>query len=102
SCCSEHMHENSVAGPSRGDPGMSTGTTARTTTRRTALTGLGALGVATTAGACSLLPGGDEAPVGETDPAPDDAGSDGGGASPKTGPGAGTSLQQRSTRQGRR
>ena len=78
---------------------MSTGTTARTTTRRTALTGLGALGVMTTAGACSLLPGGDEAPVGETDPAPDDAGSDGGGASSKPAPESGTTCDELAARE---
>ncbi|MGO1285945.1 MAG: hypothetical protein ACTHWF_08445 [Brachybacterium sp.] len=53
----------------------------RRTTRRTALAGLGALGVMTTAGACSLLPGlgGEEEPTGtaapqdESDASEDDA-----------------------------
>ena len=71
---------------------MSTGTTVRTTTRRTALTGLGALGVMTTAGACSLLPGGDEAPTGGAEPAPSDAASDGGGASSEPAPEPGTTF----------
>lgn len=71
---------------------MSTGAITRTTTRRTALTGLGALGVVTTAGACSLLPGGDEEPAGGTDPAPSDAGSDGGGASSEPAPEPGTTF----------
>lgn len=71
---------------------MSTGAITRTTTRRTALTGLGALGVVTTAGACSLLPGGDEEPAAGTDPAPSDAGSDGGGASSEPAPEPGTTF----------
>lgn len=59
---------------------MNTMATARTTTRRTALTGLGALGVMTTAGACSLLTGGqEETPTGGADPSPSEEPSDDGG-----------------------
>ena len=55
----------------------------RRTTRRTALTGLGALGVMTTAGACSFLPGlgGEEEPAGTGAPTTEDGASDGGGES---------------------
>ena len=73
---------------------MNTMATARTTTRRTALTGLGALGVMTTAGACSLLPGEDETPAGGADPTTSDAGSDGGGATTEPAPEPGTTFDE--------
>ncbi|MGN7211384.1 hypothetical protein [Brachybacterium paraconglomeratum] len=73
--------------------------TARTTTRRTALTGLGALGVMTTAGACSLLPGEDETPAGGADPTTSDAGSDGGGASSAPAPEPGTTFDDWAARE---
>ena len=78
---------------------MSTGTTARTTTRRTALTGLGALGVATTAGACSLLPGGqEETPTGGADPSPSEGPSDD-GATTEPAPEPGTTFDEWAARE---
>lgn len=58
---------------------MGTGTTLRGTTRRTALAGIGALGVMTTAGACSFLPGlgEDEDPAGTGAPQDEDGSDEG-------------------------
>ena len=78
---------------------MNTMATARTTTRRTALTGLGALGVMTTAGACSLLPGEDETPAGGADPTTSDAVSDGGGATTEPAPEPGTTFGEWAARE---
>ena len=78
---------------------MNTMATARTTTRRTALTGLGALGVMTTAGACSLLPGEDETPAGGADPTTSDAVSDGGGATTEPAPEPGTTFDEWAARE---